>query len=274
LFSRGIDTGLDFSNMNEIVKIVENASNIPVHPRHPYAGTLVFTAFSGSHQDAIRKGMEAKEKSADLFKQGWKIPYLHLDPADVGRNYERLIRINSQSGKGGVAYVLEHEFGIFAPKAMHPEIGQVIQHLADDKGNEIDSKELLKAFEKTFINVVGKYKLQKFARVYNDSDSEDSVTASLSIEVDGKPMVLQGSGNGPISAAVHALQKSNQIIDFILDDFSEKSLGHTADATAIAFVGIRRVSDDKLIYGVGEHSNIDQAAIQAIFAALNRATAK
>jgi len=270
LYSRGIETGLDFSNMPEIVDLIERVSGIPVHPRHPYAGQLVFTAFSGSHQDAIRKGMESKEKASKLFKQGWKVPYLHIDPADIGRSYEKLIRINSQSGKGGAAYVLEHDFGIYPPKGMHPEIGSIVQAVADEKGTEINSAELLEIFRNNFINAQGPYSLVKFSRVAEDSDNE-TVTVKLSVKMEDKLLELKGKGNGPISAVVQAIHKSRSFIEFILDDFSEQTLGHSADAKAMAYVGIRRTSDNRMFYGAGEHSNIDMAAILAVFAALNRA---
>ena len=270
LFSRGIDIGLNFSDMPGIVRIVEDASGIEVHPRHPYAGQLVFTAFSGSHQDAIRKGIDQLAKTAEFFKQGWKVPYLHIDPADVGRSYEKLIRINSQSGKGGIAFILEKEFGIFPPRQMLPEIGKVIQQVADDKGGEIDSLELNKVFHEKFVNVTGPYKLKSFSRENINVEDEDLIAVTLTVEVNGKEYVLKGKGNGPISAVTHALQECPEVPDFTLDDFSEKSLGHTADAVAIAFVGIRLAPGAEMIYGAGEHSNIDRAAIAALFSTLNR----
>jgi 2-isopropylmalate synthase len=214
--------------------------------------------------------MESLDKAKKIFKQEWKVPYLHIDPADIGRHYEKLIRINSQSGKGGIAFILEHEFGIFPPKAMQPEIGDAVQKLADKKGDEIDSKELLKAFKKNFVNVKGRYSLLKFSRV--NSKDPDKVSVKITVKSASKTYELKGKGNGPISAVVHALkEKTGCVIDFILDDFCEQSLGHDADATAMAFIGIRRLSDNRLIYGAGEHSNIDQAAMLALFAALNRA---
>ena len=273
LYSRGIDIGLDFSNMPEIVRIVEDASGIEVHPRHPYAGQLVLTAFSGSHQDAIRKGMDQMKETSEFFKQGWKVPYLHVDPADIGRSYEKLIRINSQSGKGGIAFILEKEFGIFPPKKMLPEIGKAIQQLADASGEEIDSKELYKAFQDIFVNVKGPYQFKSFSREILNNEDEDMISVTLHADIKGKGYVLEGKGNGPVSAVTHALQACPEVPDFTLDDFSEKSLGHTADAVAIAFVGIRLAAGTEMVYGAGEHSNIDRAAIAALFSALNRSTA-
>jgi len=271
LYSRGIDTKLDFSDMPAIVKLVEEVSNIPVHPRHPYAGQLAFTAFSGSHQDAIRKGMDSLGKAAKFFRQAWKVPYLHIDPADIGRSYEKLIRINSQSGKGGVTYVLENEFGIYPPKAMQPQIGAAVQVFADSCGGEINSQQLLEIFRKNFIDVEGPYKLVEFIRSHQDNSSIDSIWVIVKVNVCGEELELEGFGNGPISATVHAIKQSGKFIDFRLDDFTEQSLGHDCDATAMAYVGIRTGNQNKIIYGAGEHSNIDMAALKAIFAALNKA---
>jgi len=274
LFSRGIKTGLDFSNLPGIVRVVEASTGIDVHERHPYAGQLAFTAFSGSHQDAIRKGLENKERSEKLFNLGWKLPYLHIDPSDVGRRYEKLIRINSQSGKGGVAYVLEHDFGIFPPKNMHPYIGLAVQKFADEKGDEIGPQELIGIFRREFVDVKGPFSLLKFQRLHiedaDESQETSVVKVKLTMSLDGKTYEVTGTGNGPISATVHAIRDEANLYKFILEDFSEKTLGRNADAKAIAFVGIRRKSDNMLFYGVGEHPNIDQAAVQALFSALNR----
>ncbi len=270
LYSRGIDTGLDFSNLEQIVKIVENCSGIDVHPRHPYAGQLVFTAFSGSHQDAIRKGMDRREEIASYFEQGWKMPYLHIDPADVGREYEKLIRINSQSGKGGIVFVLEKDFGIYPPKSMHAEIGKVIQHYMDEKGGEIDSQELYDVFFKNFVNTEGDYAYADYSRNIL-KNSGDLIGVSFTWVNNGVSRQLQGVGNGPISAVVNALKTDADLFEFSLEDFSERSMGNDADAKAIAFVGIRIAESGKLVYGVGVHSNIDRAAIAALISALNRA---
>ena len=271
--SRGIETGLSFGNMPEIVRIVERNSGLEVHPRHPYAGDLVFTAFSGSHQDAIRKGLDKRGDSSDFFNQGWKIPYLHIDPADVGRQYEKLIRINSQSGKGGVVYVLEKEFGIYPPKTMHPEIGRVVQDYVDRTGGEINSQILRQIFIDNFENVSGKYVMENYKRT---SNLDDSSQVTFDWVVDGVRHPLSGEGNGPLSAVVHALKKSGLMPFFKLEDFSERTLGKDADAHAIAFIGLRcseDPNDGRLVYGAGEHSNIDRAAIAALVCAMNRAAA-
>ena len=270
LESMGIDTGLDFSNMPEIVRTVERNSGIEVHPRHPYAGDLVFTAFSGSHQDAIRKGFERRGDITEFFNQGWKMPYLHIDPADLGRQYERLIRINSQSGKGGVVYVLEHEFGIFPPKTMHPDIGQAIQNYIDAIGGEIDSAKLREIFYDTFVNIEGKYRMENYHRM--PGSSADVTCAKFDWCIGSERIELVGEGNGPISAVVRALKDSGKLPFFKVEDFSEKTLGTDADARALAFVGLRCSADGKkLIYGAGEDTNIDRAAIMAVVSAFNRA---
>lgn len=270
LFSRGIETGLDFSNLDHIVSVVEDCSGIDVHVRHPYAGQLVFTAFSGSHQDAIRKGMERSSEIQNFFEQGWKMPYLHIDPADVGRQYEKLIRINSQSGKGGIVYILEKEFGIYPPKVMHPEIGQIVQTYIDQKGGEIDSAELRKIFDDNFVNIVGPYAYSNYARDILEQHG-DSIGVSFTWINGDVETELKGVGNGPISAVYNALSQDKLLPEFSLEDFSERSLGNDADAKAIAFVGIRLKGEKRLIHGVGIHSNIDRAAIAALISALNRA---
>ena len=276
LESRNIATGLDFSDLPRIVSIVENATGIDVHVRHPYAGQLAFTAFSGSHQDAIRKGMDRIKEAQELFGVDWKVPYLHIDPATVGRKYEKLIRINSQSGKGGVAYVLEHDFGIYPPKGMHPEIGAATQAYADSKGDELDASELLKIFNETFVNVKGPFVLKKYSRNNRGTEhiegrEDSSVEVELNILMDGKEYTACGKGNGPVSATVHAIRDVVNLYQFVLEDYREQTLGDNADAKAMSIVGIRRKSDNKLFYGVGEHTNIDLATIYAIFSALNRA---
>ena len=277
LLSRGIDPGLDFSDMPHIITTIEQATGIEVHERHPYAGQLAFTAFSGSHQDAIRKGLDNRDKARELFNVEWKVPYLHLDPADVGRKYEKLIRINSQSGKGGVAYVLEHDFGIYPPKGIHPFIGAEVQKYADAHEGELDSAQLIKLFNDAFVNRGGAFELKKFSRTNAAETSgekpagDDTVSVKLALVYNGQEMEIDGIGNGPLSATVHAIRDNAKLFDFVLEDFSERTMGSNADAEAMAFVGVRRKSDNALIYGAGRHHNIDQAAVLALFSALNLA---
>ena len=270
LQSRGINIGLDFSDMQEIIRTVEAASGIEVHPRHPYAGQLVFAAFSGSHQDAIRKGLDRKEEISEFFQQGWKIPYLHVDPADVGATYEKLIRINSQSGKGGIVYVLEKEYGIFPPKAMHPCIGRVVQDYMDKVGGEIDSVKLKELFDTNFVNIQGPYRMLDYQREILE-DAGDLIGVKFVLDYNGHKVELSDQGNGPIAAVVHALRQSPLVPSFELRDFSERTLGDSASAKAIAFVGVSFGGSKNLVYGVGIHSNIDRAALAALFTALNRA---
>ena len=266
MFSRGIDPHLDFSDIDNVVKIVEHASNIMVHPRHPYAGSLVYTAFSGSHQDAIRKGMDSREVIGEFFGQQWKVPYLHIDPADVGREYGKLIRINAQSGKGGIVYVLEHDFDIYPPKKMHPAIGSVVQKIAEEKNNELSTQDIYNAFENEFVEVQGRYKLISYKRM--PEDDTEKVKVSLELSIDDTKYEVTGEGNGPISAMTAALKTLDFISDFTLVDFAEQTLGTDANAVAMAFVGI--TVGEQLCHGAGRHSNIDRAAVKALFSALNR----
>jgi len=226
-----------------------------------------------TNEELDKLALEKRGEISKFFHQGWKVPYLHLDPADVGRQYERLIRINSQSGKGGVVFILESEFGIYPPKSMHPEIGKVIQNYVDQFGGEMDSKKLREVFEKSFVNIEGPYRMEHYHRA---SVGEMSGVDFTWI-VNDKRYELTGQGNGPLSAVVHALKNSGLMPFFKLEDFSERTLGRDADARAMAFVGLRcseSCEHGELSYGAGEHSNIDRAAISALISAMNRAVAK
>ena len=269
LESRGVPTGLCFKNMPELVRIVERNTGMEVPPRYPYAGVLAFTAFAGSHQDAIRKGLEKKQTINRHFNQGWKIPYLHIDPADVGREYEKLIRINSQSGKGGVVYILEHEFNIRPPKSMHPEIGFAVQRHLEHTGGEVDAATLKEIFYQNFVNVRGKYKIENYHRTAAEGNEVES---SFIWYINSSRLELSARGNGPVSAMVRALKSSGLMPFFKMEDFSERSLGTDADAKVLAFVGLRcKTNSSKLVYGAGEDTNMDKAAIMAMVSALNRA---
>ena len=268
LYSRGIETHLDFSNLPKIVDIVEHASGIDVHCRHPYAGKLVFTAFSGSHQDAIRKGMDRREEIGNYFGQGWKIPYLHIDPRDVGRDYEQLIRINSQSGKGGVAYVLEKEFGIFAPKAMHPAIGAAVQKVTDKLGGEITAKTVRDIFEENFVNREDTFRISEYSRV-TQNIAEGLVEVQFTLRSGEAEETISATGNGILSAVTSGLQNSTLVPAFTLEDYSEHTMGKDKNATALAFVGIRLQDGKKLVYGAGSHPDIARTAVAALVSALN-----
>ena len=266
LRARGIDTGLDFSHLPEIARTVERLTGMDVYCRQPYAGEYVFTAFSGSHQDAIRKGLAKQDESAELFGVGWKVPYLHVDPADLGRQYERLIRINAQSGKGGVAWVLEQEFGLKTPKAMHPQIGAVVQAYSDSVGREVTSREVYQVFADEFVNPPGPYELVGYWPRPDDTDPTH-VHGEVRMRCAGREQTLRADGNGPISAFVKAVQQLG-VPSFTIDAYDEEAIGKGADAQAVAYVPLK--FDGKVLYGVGIDTNIDQAAVRAIVAGLNR----
>ncbi len=267
LYSRGIPIGLDFSNMKQIVKTVERLTGMPVYYRQPYSGEYVFTAFSGSHQDAIRKGINHQEGNKGLFNMDWKVPYLHVDPADLGSSFEGLIRINSQSGKGGVAWVLETDYGVTVPKLMQPELGKEVQKYSDEVGREITNNEIWNIFEQKFINPEGPYKLLKYWPRPNENEPT-LIHGELKIEIDGSEKSIEANGNGPISAFVNCLREIG-ITGFKIDDFEEEAVGNGADAKAMAYVPIK-LDEKTTIWGVGTDTNIDQAAVKAIIAGLNR----
>jgi 2-isopropylmalate synthase len=267
LYSRGIDTGLDFSRLGEIAVTVERLTGMPVYYRQPYAGEYAFTAFSGSHQDAINKGMHRLEDAAKAFGMKWKVPYLHVDPADLGRNFEKLIRINSQSGKGGIAWVLEQDYGIQIPKAMQPELREEVQLYSEAVGREISSEEVYTVFRKKFVNPDGPYELIGYWPRPDDKDPT-FIHGEVRVRVNGIEKTAAADGNGPISAFVHAAQKIVGI-GFSVDDYHEQAVGKGADAQAMAYVPLK-LEGNGVVFGVGSDSNIDQAAVRAIIAGLNR----
>lgn len=263
----GIDTGLDFSKLPEIVETVERITNIPVHARHPYAGELVFTAFSGSHQDAINKGLTRKDELAERFA-GWKIPYLHVDPSELGRSFEKFIRINSQSGKGGIAFILERDHNIKMPKWMHAAFASHIQKYADEKAKEVSSDELIKIFRETYIEKGGRLKLIKYWPRPSESDPS-MIEGELHAEVDGKLQTVKADGNGPISALAHAILKLNGVPEFIVDEYTEDSMGHSENSEAICFLNIKKAGDTAPHIGVGTDPNVMQAAAKALVNGIN-----
>lgn len=270
LMSRGIETGLDFSNLPEIVKFVEEVSEIKLYPRHPYAGELVFTAFSGTHQDAIRKGMAQRKEISEYFGQGWKIPYLHIDPADLGRGYEGLIRINSQSGKGGVAYVLESVYGIQVPREMQKEVAQAVQKEAEASGGELSAERIRAVFHTVFTEAKGSTELED-VKIRRPAPEDRSGTAvNLKVRVNGREYSLNGTGGGPIEGAVAAFKQCPATPPMQVESYTEHALGRGSDAHAIAFIGIRFDSHETVVYGVGIDRSINVAAIRAIVNALNR----
>ena len=267
MYTQGIDPTLDFSDVNTVLDVVERCTDIETHVRHPYVGELVYTAFSGSHQDAINKGLAYQRTRNDAL---WEVPYLPIDPNDVGRTYESIIRINSQSGKGGVAFILEKNFDYILPKKMHPEIGRIVQQYADELGRELNSDEILSIFEKSYFNPPSHLKLVSFA---TESISEENATihCRLTYRHQGKIIEAQGNGNGPIDACKKALMSSYEHA-FTLRFYSEHSCGHKSDARAVAYIQIE-TEELESFFGVGTDTDITLASIKALFSALNRAYA-
>jgi 2-isopropylmalate synthase len=267
LYTQGIDPGLDFGDIDRVRAIYERCTRMSVHPRHPYAGDLVFTAFSGSHQDAINKGMAAQEPTPGAL---WQVPYLPLDPKDVGRTYEAIIRINSQSGKGGVAYVLETEYGIAMPKAMHVEFGKVINDIADQHGAELTPEQIWQTFVQTYLHSTHPFQLETFRTEAKPGEGDSSTVACVArVAVNGEPFEVQASGNGPISAFVNAV-KEELVADFNIVSYAEHSLGEGSRAEAIAYIQIRTPSG-ATFFGAATDTNIELASIKAVLGALNRA---
>jgi len=267
LKSRGIDTGLDFSNLPEVAATVERLTGMAIYYRQPYAGEYVFTAFSGSHQDAIRKGMHKLSAAGEEFGVTWKVPYLHVDPQDLGRKYQSLIRINSQSGKGGVVWVLEQEYGLVPPKEMHPQIGAAVQAYSDEVGRELTAEEVHKIFMDEFVNPPGPYELLGYWPRPDDTDPTH-IYGEIHLKVRGREERVVAEGNGPVSAFVHGLHKLGAG-GFSIEDYDEQAVGKGADACAFAYVPLKPDTGD-VLFGVGTDTNIDQAAVRAIIAALNR----
>jgi 2-isopropylmalate synthase len=262
LFSQGIDPGLVITDIDEIVRTVEHCNQLPVHPRHPYAGELVYTAFSGSHQDAIKKGFEALAKRNDTL---WEVPYLPIDPKDLGRTYEAVIRVNSQSGKGGVAYVMKSDFGLDLPRGLQIEFSKRVQEVADRTGKELSSADIWSLFEETYLRRDGVV-LKDYSLLPEPRAGERRIAAMIA--VDGVERRIEGIGNGPIAAFVDALRRDCDIGLNVLD-YHEDAVGAGADAQAAAYVQIRDGSDATL-YGVGIDSDIVTASLHAVASAATR----
>lgn len=264
----GIDTGLDFSNLPDIVATVEDVTGIPVHARHPYSGELVFTAFSGSHQDAINKGFVKKEQLAERFG-GWKIPYLHVDPSSLGRKFEKFIRINSQSGKGGIAFILKQDYNINVPKWAQADFAASVQSYADKAARELDSAEVMQIFLDTYIDQKARIALAAYWPRPTETDPS-MIEAEVAITVEGSERRGKAAGNGPISALVAAMAGIDGVGPFVLEGYEEETLGKGADAKGICFVSLRREGAAHASVGAGIDSNIIQAAAKAVVSALNR----
>jgi 2-isopropylmalate synthase len=262
----GIDTGLDFSHIEQVRDTVAELTGMQAHPRHPYAGELVFCAFSGSHQDAIHKGLGSTAALRDHFG-GWKIPYLHIDPKDIGRSYERFIRINSQSGKGGIAHVLEQDYDVELPRPLLIELSGYVQEFADDAKREVQSREVWEIFLSRFVKQDGPIKLINYWPRPNATDPK-VIEGEAHVEFGGRRQVLFGTAVGPIAAFVRAIRQL-PLPDFVLQEYEEDAIGSTADAEAITFVRLERTGAGTF-YGVGLGHNIDQAAVSAVVSSLNR----
>ncbi|TDO08656.1 MULTISPECIES: 2-isopropylmalate synthase [Halomonas] len=261
MYTQGVHPGLDFSNITPIMREVEHCNQLPVHPRHPYVGDLVFTAFSGSHQDAIKKGMAERRDHPEAV---WAVPYLPIDPLDVGRSYEAVIRVNSQSGKGGVSYLLEQEHGIELPRRLSIEFSQVVQEVADRLGHEITSQMIYQAFVDEYLAKDSPFKLVGH-RLSSEPDSP-RVSLEATIEENGDHRTIQGEGNGPLAAFIKALAAAGHDVEII--DYHEHSRGQGADAEAIAYVEVR--VGDEAVFGVGTDESITSASMKAVISALNR----
>jgi len=265
LYSQGVDPGLDCSNINELVRMAEYCNQLPIHPRHPYAGELVFTAFSGSHQDAINKGFKAMAASNSPL---WEVPYLPIDPMDLGRSYEAVIRINSQSGKGGIAYILEKEHGIELPRRLQIEFSKVVQAIADGEGVELAADRLWGAFQLEYLEGNGRYGFVSHSA--SADQAEQDVVAKIT--VDGNLKTILGHGNGPVDGFVDAIRRESGL-NFDVADYREHAIGMGANAAAIAYVELR-LADGSSLFGVGIDKNIVVASLKAVISGVNRALKK
>ncbi|MBE0584857.1 MAG: 2-isopropylmalate synthase [Desulfofustis sp.] len=270
MFTHGVDPELDLHDINRLIDVYERVNRIPVHIRHPYAGELVYTAFSGSHQDAINKGMSRYEAAASTF---WEVPYLPIDPSDVGRTYESIIRINSQSGKGGVAYIMDHDFGIKMPKEMHPDFGRIIQEMTDREGRELQAEEIHRAFQQTYLDLHQPFDLISFQVMKRHSDKKEQrsfAEVEAMLEVDGREQTIKGNGNGPLDAFSNAL-KVLVTGDWSLSSYHEHALNTGSHAKAVAYIQVERM-DGKKFWGAGIDTDIIIASVKALLSSLNRAS--
>jgi len=262
LYTQGVAPGLDFSDINAVARSVEYCNRLPVHPRHPYVGDLVFTAFSGSHQDAIKKGFAVQPPDGL-----WQVPYLPIDPADVGRSYDSVIRVNSQSGKGGIAYLLEAEYGVVLPRRLQVEFSRVVQAHTDNHGGEMSAAEIWQLFSRTYLD--NDQPVRYIEHHLFEHGSAQGIR--LSIEIDGRVHLLAGEGNGPIDAAVHALRHLGVAVQ--VRSYEERSLmagGKGSDASACAFLELVRPGSGGESYGVGIDENIVTASIRSLVNGINR----
>lgn len=261
LHTQGVDPQLDFSDINNVARVYEHCTQLPIHPRHPYAGDLVFTAFSGSHQDAIKKGFAAQKADAT-----WAVPYLPIDPADVGRSYDSIIRVNSQSGKGGISYIMEHDYGIVMPRRLQVEFSGVVQRHADNHGGEISGEEIWQLFADTYLNAGAQVRYREH-HLFEEGGQQ---AIRLGVDINGVAHSLNGVGNGPINAAMHALTSAG--LQAQVRSYEERSMvpaGDDGNASAVAFIEMA-ASGCGECYGVGIDSNIVTASIKALISGINR----
>jgi 2-isopropylmalate synthase len=265
MLTQGVDPHLDFSNINSIMREAEYCNQLPVHPRHPYAGDLVFTAFSGSHQDAIKKGLSDIRNSN---RETWEVPYLPIDPQDVGRSYEAVIRINSQSGKGGVAYLLEKDHGLSMPRRLQIEFSQVIQKIADESGKEISPSDVWDNFQTTYLNESGSYEFVDHninSKANKDGSQTDEI--EINLKVNDEIISLTGTGNGPIDAMVNSI-KDYLKLDIKISDYHQHAISAGSDAKAVAYSEL--LLNGKSVWGVGMHQNTVIAGFESVISGLNR----
>ena len=261
LYTQGVHPGLDFSDIDEIRRCAEECNQIPVHPRHPYAGDLVFTAFSGSHQDAIKKGFVVQK--AD---EPWEIPYLPIDPADLGRSYDAVIRVNSQSGKGGVSYLLEQEHGLVLPRRLQIEFSRAIQRVTDESGKEVTPEAVFSIFESEYLDTQGPWRLvtHTISSAPKDEDGNQRVSIDLTVKVNGEERKLQGAGDGALAAFIDALDMPIKVMDY-----TEHAIGSGIDTKAATYIETR-IADHQNGFGVGIHQDILTSTFKAILSAVNR----
>ncbi|QWR78994.1 2-isopropylmalate synthase [Candidatus Magnetomonas plexicatena] len=267
MFTQGVNPHIYIGDINRIVETYERCTGMNVHSRHPYAGGLVFTAFSGSHQDAIKKGMRAMKESNSQF---WEVPYIPIDPSDIGKTYESIIRINSQSGKGGIAYIMEEEFGFKIPKEMQPEFAAIIQKISEETGKEINAGAVWDSFKKHYLNVTSPIELINCNITESQVDDNGSVTVDANVKVSDKQAHISGSGNGPVDAFCNAIRREMST-EFSLISYHEHSLEIGSTSRAAAYI---QLEDNKgrQTFGVGVDSNISIASIKAVISGLNKLT--
>ena len=266
MYAQGLHPELHFEDLDHIREVYERTTGMTVHDRHPYGGDLVFTAFSGSHQDAIKKGMDLREKEGDSNETLWQVPYLSIDPRDLGRTYEEIIRINSQSGKGGVAYILSREYGLDLPKAMHPEVGILVNEKADSESRELPADEIYTFFKAEYLEKNEPLKLISYDT--SKEPGQEKITCIAKIHINGEDKKLTGKGNGPINAFVHALEQQG-LKDFKLTDYRQHSIGEGSATESAAYVQLQ-TKVGRVAYGCGIDSSIEKSGLLALVCAYNR----